>query len=66
MKEQDVKQLIDQSFRITLLLGYATSLLVDAYKDKTEYEKVKYHWFLMAIDSVIYCNEGLPPFTEGT
>lgn len=62
MKEIDIKELIDANFRILLLLGYATSIVVsysklEAYHDDSE----KCKWFLDAIQAVVYENKPLPP-----
>lgn len=62
MKEINVQDLIDANFRILLLLGYATAIVVDyqrleAYHDDSE----KCKWFFDAVQAVIYENKPLPP-----
>ena len=62
MKEINVQDLIDTNFRILLLLGYATSIVMnyqklEAYHDDAEQCK----WFFDAIQDVIYENKPLPP-----
>lgn len=61
MKEISVQDLIDANFRILLLLGYASSIVMsyrklEAYHD--DEEKIK--WFFDAIQAVIYENKPLP------
>jgi hypothetical protein len=62
MKELNVQDIIDANFRILLLLGYATSIVIsyeklEAYHDDSD----KCKWFYDAIQKVVYENKPLPP-----
>jgi len=62
MNESQIQNLIDANFRILLLLGYASSLVM-SYRELEVYhdddEKIK--WFFDALQAVVYENKPLPP-----
>jgi len=60
-KELNVQQVIDMNYRCLMLLGYAASLLSEAFKNKPESQKEKYKWFIQCIDNMIYFDKPLPP-----
>lgn len=62
MNDQQIQDLIDANFRILILLGFATSIVMSykalqAYHDDDE----KIRWFLDALQAVVYENKPLPP-----
>jgi hypothetical protein len=62
MTDDQIKQLCDDNFRICMLLGYATSIIMDykrldTYHDNTD----KCDWFFQAIQNVVYEKKPLPP-----
>lgn len=62
MNDKQIQDLIDKNFKILLLIGYASSLIMsysrlECYHD--DEEKIK--WFFDAIHAVIYENKPLPP-----
>ena len=62
MKEINVQDLIDANFRILLLLGYATSMVMSYSKLETYHDdSEKCKWFFDAVQAVIYENKPLPP-----
>ncbi len=62
MNETEIQQLIDTNYRLLLLLGFATSIVMDyerleAYHDNSH----KCKWFYDSVDNVVYKNKPLPP-----
>lgn len=63
MNEIQIKELIDTNFRILLMLGYATSLIMSYEKLETYHDdSEKCKWFYDALQAVVYENKPLPPF----
>ena len=65
-KEIDIQHIIDMNHRVLMLLGIATSIVIDyqrldAYHDNSD----KCDWFYKAVENVVYKNEPLPPMSEG-
>lgn len=65
MSEIDTQELVNANYRILLLLGYATSIVMDykrleAYHDNT----YKCDWLLDAIQKVVYENKPIPKLPE--
>ncbi len=61
MNEIKIKDLIDDNYRILILLGYASGLVMElkglhAYHDSSD----KCDWLLQAINDVIYLRKPLP------
>lgn len=57
MQEDQIKQIVDKNFHITLMLGYALALLSESSKyvpDEQENFHIKLEWLNQAIENVIY------------
>ncbi len=66
MTDEQIKNIIDTNFRILILLGYSTSLVME-YKNflvKESKEHKKCEWFIQALNDVIYLQKPLPPFLD--
>lgn len=62
MKEIDIQELIDMNYRVLILLGIGTKMIMDyrkleAYHDNSE----DCDWWMQAIQAVVYENKPLPP-----
>lgn len=63
MTEESIKELIDTNYRLLLLLGYSTALVMD-YKNLNTYHdnESKCNWFMQAVNNVVYLKKPLPEF----
>lgn len=61
IKQIHIKELIDKNFILFTLMGFAVSLLIDAFKNRPESDKDKYYWFLNAVENIVYHNKPPPP-----
>jgi hypothetical protein len=64
MTEEWQQNMMNLNFRLLMLLGMVTPLLID-YKDllhKSNHYKVD--WFMDAINAVVYENKPIPPLPE--
>lgn len=64
MKDKSVLELINMNNRLLMLLGMTTHMLQVHFKNYPESKKSDYHWFMDAIDEVVYKNNPIPPFPD--
>jgi len=60
MTEEQFKQLQDDNFIYLMLLGYASSILIDARYIMPN-QSLKIDWLLKAIENKIYLQIPIPP-----
>lgn len=50
--------------RLLLILGFATSLILELRKYAPEDKEEDILWFIQAMENVVYQNKPLPPFPD--
>lgn len=62
MKELDVQQLIDMNYRVLILLGIGTKMIMDYRKLEAYHDdSADCDWWMKAIQAVVYENKPIPP-----
>lgn len=64
MKDEQIQQMMDFSYRTTLLLGMVTPLLMECKRRTPKAEHYKFDWFEEALQAVYYEGKPIPPFPE--
>ena len=59
MDDKNIKELIDNNYRLSLLLGYSMAFITKTSRLTSEDEK-KYQWLIESIENVLYLNKPLP------
>ncbi len=55
------KEIYDMTFRVSLLVGMATSLIMEMKTYSPISEHYKVDWFFDAVNAVFYENKPIPP-----
>ncbi len=58
--ESDIEKLIQMNQRLSLVMGYAMSLLFEYSETLPEFKKDKYYWLIEAVANLIYLDKPLP------
>jgi len=65
MKELDVQEVINMNYRLSTLLGIATSIIRDYQKLEAYHDSCNIcDWWMTAIQAVVYQNKPIPPFSD--
>lgn len=61
MNDENLEKLIQMNQRLLLVMGYATSVLLELIKDAPESEKLGAYWVIESIENIVYLDKPLPP-----
>lgn len=61
MNDENIKHLLDMNARLLLVMGYATSVLLELGQYVTEEKKQGLYWVIEAIENIVYLDKPLPP-----
>ncbi len=61
MNEYNIDKLIQMNQRLLLVMGYATSVILELGKHMPEEKKQGIYWVIEAIENIVYLDKPLPP-----
>ena len=61
MNVDNVDKLIQMNQRLLLVMGYATSVILELGKHVPEESKLGVYWVIEAIENIVYLDKPLPP-----
>lgn len=61
MTEDNIASLIQMNQRLLLVMGYATSVILELGKFVPEEKKQGVYWVIEAIENIVYLEKPLPP-----
>jgi hypothetical protein len=61
MTEDNIDKLIQMNQRLSLVIGYATSVIIELGKHMPEEKKQGMYWVIEAVENIIYLDKPLPP-----
>lgn len=61
MTDDNVEKLIQMNQRLLLVMGYATSVILELGKCVPEEKKEGIYWVIEAIENIFYLDKPLPP-----
>mgnify|MGYP003657397974 CR=1 FL=1 len=61
MTDDNVAKLIQMNQRLLLVMGYATSVILDLGKNVPEKDKQGVYWVIEAIENIVHLYKPLPP-----
>lgn len=61
MNDENIKHLLDMNARLLLVMGYATSVLLELGKHIPEEKKQGLYWVIESIENIVYLDKPLPP-----
>jgi hypothetical protein len=61
MNDDNVDKLIQMNQRLLLVMGYATSVILELGKYVPEENKQGVYWVIEAIENIVYLDKPLPP-----
>ena len=61
MTDDNVDKLIQMNQRLLLVMGYATSVLLELGKFMPEEKKDGIYWVIESIENIVYLDKPLPP-----
>lgn len=61
MDENNIDKLIQMNQRLLLVMGYATSVILELGKHIPEEKKDGVYWVIEAIENIVYLDKPLPP-----
>lgn len=60
MTDEQIQELIDKNFKLLFLLGYITPMLSDYAETLPNDKKDKYHFFMQALENIVYHDKPWP------
>lgn len=64
MTDDNIERLIQMNQRLLLVMGYATSVILELGKYVPEEKKHGVYWVVEAIENIVYLDKPLPPMPE--
>lgn len=64
MTDDSIEKLIHMNQRLLLVMGYASSIILELGKDMPECNKQGIYWVIDAIENIVYLDKPLPPMPE--
>jgi hypothetical protein len=61
MTNDNIDKLIQMNQRLLLVMGYATSVILELGKFVPEEKKQGVYWVIEAIENIVYLDKPLPP-----
>lgn len=61
MTEESIEKLIHTNQKLLLMMGFATSLILELQIHSTGKNRDNIRWLMEAIENVVYKDEPLPP-----
>lgn len=61
MDKEEIEKLIHMNQRLSLVTGYAMSLIFSHMGEFDEKELIQYKWLCQAMDNLFYLDKPLPP-----
>lgn len=61
MNDENIKHLLDMNARLLLVMGYATSVLLELGQHIPEEKKQGLYWVIESIENIVYLDKPLPP-----
>ncbi len=64
MDDKEIEHIYSMNNRLLLVMGFATSVLIDMSRLLKNGEDPRLAWIIQAIDNIVYQNKPLPPMPE--
>ena len=64
MSEIEIQKIIDMNYRVLILLGMVTPMLIDYKNILPRSKHLNVDWFMDALNAVVYENKPIPPLPE--
>ena len=61
MNEDNVDKIIQMNQRLLLVMGYATSVILELGKYVSDEKKQGLYWVIEAVENIVYLDKPLPP-----
>ena len=64
MTDEEIKRITQLNERLLLVMGFATSVIMELGSRVPEERKSGLYWVIEAIENIVYLDKPLPPFPE--
>ena len=64
MTDEEIKRITHLNERLLLVMGFATSVIMELGKYAPEERKEGVYWVIEAVENLVYLDKPLPPFPE--
>jgi len=64
MTDEEIKRITHMNERLLLVMGFATSIIMELGKYVPEERKEGVYWVIEAVENLVYLDKPLPPFPE--
>lgn len=64
MTDEEIKRITHLNERLLLVMGFATSVIMELGRYVPEEKKEGVYWVIESIENLVYLDKPLPPFPE--